>query len=359
MTPRPHVAALAPYALADLSVPDGLDPVSLAQNESAWPPSPDALQAARQAVNQARLYPDPDWSDLRAAISAVHDIDPDTILIGAGSMELIVALVAAYAGPGDTVLSTTHAYALFKGAAAMAGARYTAAPETDLTVSVDALLGAVTPQTRLVCVANPANPTGTRIGQADLARLRAGLPPDTLLLIDEAYGEFTDTAPTFHMTEAGNTVVLRTFSKAYALAGLRIGWGVFPPAVAEQVRKLLNPNNVSGPAQAAAAAAMRDQAHMHDLVRRTSAIRARFCRGLDGLGLTHVPSHTNFVLIRFADAQAAGSADAFLRQSGILMRGMGGYGLPECLRATISTEPAMDAALSGLADWRSTQETDP
>ncbi len=352
----PHVAAMAPYALADMTVAPGKPLISLAQNESAFPPSPLAIDAAREALSGAALYPDPDWTDLRTAIADTHALNPEKILCGAGSMELIGALIQAFAGPGDTVLASEHSYAFFRTAAQIAGAAYLVAAETDLTVDVDALLANVTGNTRIVCVANPGNPTGTRIPRADLIRLRDGLSDDVLLLIDEAYGEFSkDAEPVWDLVQQGDTAVLRTFSKAYGLAGLRAGWGYLPDSVATEVRKLLNPNNISIVTQAAATAAMRDQIYMRGIVDRTAAIRGRFCAGLTEVGLPTPDSHTNFVLIPLKDPDAAISADTALRAEGILMRGMGGYGLPHCLRATIGPEPHMVRTLDLLREWKETQ----
>lgn len=352
--PNSHIAAMAPYALADMTAPAGKRLISLAQNESALPPSPRALAAGRAALSSARLYPDPDWTDLRAAITRVHGVAPERILCGAGSMDLIAGLLRCYAGPGSSVLSSQYGYAFFRTATLAAGARFVSAPEHDFTVSIDALLAAVDRTTRVVCLANPGNPTGTRISRSELARLRDHLSDDVLLLIDEAYGEFAD-APgesTFDLVFRGDTVVLRSFSKAYGLAGLRVGWGVFPPAVAAEMRKLLNPNNVSAVTQAAAAAAMNDQDHMRAVCAETAERRDGFIERVRHLGL-HVPqSHTNFALLRFAGAEAAARADRMLRAEGILMRGMAGFGLPDCLRATIGSEADMDFAARVLSEWR-------
>ncbi|MSP83824.1 MAG: aminotransferase class I/II-fold pyridoxal phosphate-dependent enzyme [Alphaproteobacteria bacterium] len=352
--PCSHVAAMAAYALADLTVDSGVPLISLSQNESAFPPSPAAIGAAQAAMADAHLYPDPDWTELVAAIARVYRVPAGSILCGAGSMELIGALVRAFAGPGDQVLASAFSYAFFRTATLAAGADYVAANESDLTVSVDALLGAVTPRTRIVCVANPGNPTGTRIGRRDVVRLREGLPRNVILLLDEAYGEFAD-APgeaTFDLVGRGDTVVLRTFSKAYCLAGMRVGWGLFPPAIGGEVRKLLEPNNISAASQAAAVAAANDRAHMHAVVAETVARRARFTQSLHALGLDVSESHTNFVLIRFADASAVARADRVLRSEGIVMRGMAGYGLANALRATISTDDHTTLAANVLARWR-------
>lgn len=345
----PHVAAMAPYALADLG---GEGVISLAQNESAFAASPAAIAAGRAALEQMPLYPDPEWPDLRAAVAGVHGLDPAKVLCGAGSMELIGCLIRAFAGPGGRVLGTDYGYAFVATAAAQVQADYVKARERELTVSVDDILAAVTPQTRIVFVCNPGNPTGTLIPNAEILRLRAGLPADVLLVVDQAYAEFADAnhdpAAIFALVERGDTVVMRTLSKAYGLAGARAGWGYFPPQIAEEVRKLLNPNNISTPSQTMAAAAMRDQAHMRDTVAKTAAIRDRFAEGCRALGLDVPQSHTNFVLIRFASPAQAQAADAALRAENLLMRGMGGYGLSDCLRATICRQDVMDRALAVL-----------
>lgn len=344
------VAAMAPYALADLSCPGA---VSLAQNESAFGPSPAAIAAGRAALADAALYPDPDWGDLRAAIAGVHPVGAGQILCGAGSMELIGCLIRAFAGPGDTVLGTEYGYGFVRTASAQAGAAFVGAPEIGLTVSVDAILDALTPGTRIVFLCNPGNPTGTCIDNREILRLRASLPGDILLAVDQAYGEFADAddpaAPLFAGVGGGNLVVLRTFSKAYALAGARVGWGLFPAALAAEVRKLLNPNNIAAPAQAMAAAAMRDQAHMRAIVRRTARIRDRFADRARAIGLQVPVSRTNFVLLRFASAAAAQAADRRLRAGGLMLRTTGGA-LADCLRATICTEPLMERVIELLKE---------
>lgn len=349
--PREHIMAMAPYALADLQPPAGKPLISLAQNESALPPSPAALQAAAGALADSSLYPDPDWSDLRHAISRVHDLEPGGILCGAGSMELIVCLTQCYAGLGNEVLSSQYAYAFFRTAAAVAEATYVAVPEEDFTVSVDLLLAGVTNRTRIVFIANPGNPTGTRIDKTELVRLRHELSEDILLVIDEAYGEFSEDAgeETFDLVKSGNTVVLRTFSKAYGLAGMRVGWGLFPPDIATEVRKLLNPNNVSIASQAAAAAAMADQAYMRETCDVSAERRDRFAGNARQLGLSVPQSTTNFTLINFASPAAATTASEALQVEGIFMRGMAGYGLPASLRATIGAEDDMRLALEILS----------
>lgn len=337
----PTVAAMQSYALADLG--EGL--ISLAQNESHLPPSPAALAAGQAALQSQRLYPDPDWHDLRQAIAKTHGLDAAGILCGAGSMELIGSLIRAFSGPGDEVLAPEYGYIFIATACQQAGSLYRKAPEVDFTASVDALLAAVTPATKILFLCNPGNPTGTRIPNAEILRLRGALPARVLLVVDQAYAEFDpqDPAPIFGLVSRGDTVVTRTFSKAYGLAGTRVGWGYFPTAIAGETRKLLNPNNISGVSQAMAVAAVSDQAHMRASVAAVAAIRDGFANALRAKGFACPESHTNFVLIPFADAATAAEANARLRAAGYLLRGMGGYGLGHCLRATVAEAAVMDA----------------
>ncbi|SPH23336.1 Putative phenylalanine aminotransferase [Defluviimonas aquaemixtae] len=351
IAPVPNVAEMAPYALADLGRESM---ISLAQNESAFGPSPLAVEAGQRALAGAALYPDPNWTELRRAISQTHSLPGENLLCGAGSMELIGCLIRAFAGPGNEVLGSARGYLFAATACQQAGAAYVTAPEAGFTVSPDAILAAVTDRTRIVFLCNPGNPTGTRILNADIALLRGGLPSGVLLIVDQAYAEFDDQdhAAAFALAQRGATVVLRTFSKAYALAGARVGWGLFPGAVAREVRKLLNPNNVSGVSQAMAEAAMRDQEHMLAIVTRTVAIRREFTERLRRAGYVPPESHTNFVLIPFASVEAAKAADKRLRDAGLLMRGMAGYGLAHCLRATVAAPEHMARAADVLAAFR-------
>ena len=356
ISPKPHIAAMHPFALADLSAEPGIEVISLAQNESLSPPSPKALHAAEQALQEVSLYPDPDWASLRAAIAERHGLNPAHILCSAGSMDLISALIMAFCGPGDRVLSTAHGYGYFRTSAQFVQAEYDAAPEADLTVDVDALLSMIRPSTRIVCVANPGNPTGTRIDRAALIRLREAMPDDVILLIDEAYAEFTDHLgeQMFDLVGRGDTVVTRSFSKAHALAGQRIGWGLFPPALGEHARKLVTAGGVTAVSCAAAAASMRDPDHVAANVAATAVIRDRFIASMNALDLTTAPSHTNFALLQFTSVSERESADAALRAHGVIMRPMGGYGLPHTLRVTIAANEVMDMVVNILTEWRAT-----
>ncbi|GAB5446260.1 pyridoxal phosphate-dependent aminotransferase [Gymnodinialimonas sp.] len=353
----PHFAQMSPYALAEMTAPDGKPLISLAQNECLRPPSPAAIDAAMQVLGDGALYPDPDWTALRQAIASQYGVDAAKILCGNGSLDLIGCIARVFTGAERAVLAPAHAYPFFRIAAQMANARFDTAPEVAATVSVDALLAAVRPDTGLVFLANPGNPTGTRIPRAEINRLRDGLRPDILLVVDEAYGEFADPleGPCFEMVEGGNTVVLRTFSKAYGMAGFRVGWGVFPPEIAGDLRKALNPNNISAAAQAAATAAMADQAYMVETCALTARARDAAAAQLREAGIAVLESHTNFLLLDLGDVTTAKNADAALRAEGVFLRPQGGAGLPHCLRMTIGAPVAMDAALAQLIAWKKEQ----
>jgi len=335
---------MSPYALAQLNAPAGSRLISLSQNESLRPPSPFAIKAAADAVQAGHLYPDPDWGELRSALAELHGIPEQGILCGSGSMELIGCLTQAFVDEQNAVLTPAHAYPFFRTAAQIAQARFDSAPEDDGQISVDALVEAIRPDTRIVFVANPGNPTGTRIPRSELVRLRESLPGDILLVIDEAYGEFVDhlCEPVFDLVQRGNTVILRTFSKAYGLAGMRVGWGVFPPEIAVEMRKVMNPNNISVAGQAAAAAAQADQAYMRETCDLTISLREGFRNRLQWFGFDVPESFTNFVLIRMANADEAGRIDRALRSEGVFLRAQSGAGLPQCLRATIGTADDLD-----------------
>jgi histidinol-phosphate/aromatic aminotransferase/cobyric acid decarboxylase-like protein len=268
-------------------------------------------------------------------------------------MELIACLTQTYCDEQGAVLAPAHAYPFFLTATELTRARYDAAPEEGVTASVDSLLAAVQPDTRIVFIANPGNPTGTRIPRAELVRLREGLRGDILLVVDEAYGEFADHLgePVFDLVGRGDTVILRTFSKAYGLAGMRVGWGLFPESIAGEVRKVMNPNNISDAGQAAAAAALSDQAYMRETCAITARLRDGFLHRLREAGFDVAESFTNFALIRFDDARAAQQADAALRAEGVVARTQSGAGLSDCLRVTIGTAEELNFAASLLEHW--------
>jgi histidinol-phosphate aminotransferase len=319
-------------------------------------PSPHAVAAYRALAGDIHRYPDGGSHGLRTAIARHYGLEAERIVCGSGSDELLSNLARAYAGPGDEVLYSRHGFLMYPIAARSVGATPVVAPEHDLTTDVDALLARVTERTRIVFLANPNNPTGTYIPVDEVARLHAGLPAHVLLIIDAAYAEYVsrnDYEPGIELVRRHpNVVMTRTFSKIFALGGLRIGWAYCPDAVADVLNRLRSPFNVNAAAQAAGVAALDDVAFTGRSRAHNDAWLPWTVQSLQALGLTVTPSVGNFVLVRLPDAPArnADAAWAHLQQAGILTRKMGSYGLPEYLRITIGTEAEMRAVAARLAD---------
>ena len=351
--PTIHVASLAPYQLADLQLAPGVEPIMLAQNESLRAPSPKVAEAIVNAATCGRLYPDPNCDELDEVLRQAYALpDQDRILVGAGSMELIGVLIRAYAGPGDEVLTSEFAYGYFSVATAIAGADYVQAQEQNYTPDVDSLLAKVTAKTKLVIAVNPGNPTGTAIPNSEIRRLRLAWPADVLVVVDEAYGEFSDVwqEPVFDLVAGGDCVVLRTLSKAYGMAAMRVGWGYFPQAVAENMDKLLNPSRISIVSQQAAIAAVLDQDYMHETVRLTLEIADEFKQAMLNVGLSVAQSHTNFVLLKLTNSAQAEALEVALRSQGYLVRPMRGS-LSDCLRITIGEKGVMQQLAQLITDF--------
>jgi histidinol-phosphate aminotransferase len=358
--PRPGILDIAPYVGGEARVEGVARPIRLASNESALGPSPRAVAAYRELAHEIHRYPDGGGETLRTALGVRHGLDPARIVCGAGSDELIALLLRAYAGPGDEVLYSRHGFLMYPIGALSVGATPVAAPERNLTVDVDALLARVTPRTRIVFVANPNNPTGTYLGRGEIARLQEGLPPSTILAIDAAYAEFVNRndydAGAALVERTGNVVMLRTFSKIYALAGLRLGWAYCPPAIADVLNRVRGPFNVAAPALAAGVAAVEDTDALAAARAHNDRWLPWFSERLAALGLALTPSVGNFVLVRFPydSRHDAAAAFAFLQARGILTRKMGGYQLPQHLRITIGTGPEMETVAAAIGEFLAT-----
>jgi histidinol-phosphate aminotransferase len=355
--PRPGILDISPYVGGEAKIAGVDRPIRLASNESALGPSPKAIAAYRALAGEIHRYPDGGAEELREAIGRRHGLDPARIVCGAGSDELITLLLRSYAGPGDEVLYSRHGFLMYPINAQTVGATPVAAPERALTADVDALLERVTERTRIVFIANPNNPTGTYLGAAEMARLHAGLPPSVVLAIDAAYAEFVnrnDYEPGVALVDqAENVVMLRTFSKIYALAGLRLGWAYCPPAVADVLNRMRSPFNINAPALAAGVAAVEDVAAVERAHAHNQRWLAWFSERLTVLGLSLTPSVANFVLARFLDdpARNADAAFSFLQSRGILTRKMGAYGLPQHLRISIGTGEEMERVAATIGDF--------
>jgi histidinol-phosphate aminotransferase len=354
--PRPGILDIAPYVGGEARIEGVARVIRLASNESALGPSPRAIAAYKAAAAEMFRYPDGNSTDMRAALGRHHGLDPARIVCGAGSDELIGLLIRCYAGPGDEVLYSRHGFLMYPIGALAVGATPVAAPESDLTFDVDAVLARVTKRTRLVFIANPNNPTGTYVPRAAMQRLQAGLPSDVVLVIDAAYAEFVqrnDYEPGIELVDAAaNVVMTRTFSKIYALAGLRLGWAYCPPPIADVLNRVRGPFNVSSAAQIAGIAALEDVAALDRAREHNDLWRPWLERELRGLGLAVNRGVANFVLIHFPPGRRdAVAAFEFLRSRAILTRRVAGYGLPEHVRITVGTEDENRAVVAALADF--------
>jgi len=356
--PGPGILDIELYVPGEAKIEGTAKPARLASNESALGPSPRAVAALRQFAGEMHRYPEGDSATLRTALGRVHGLDPERIVCGAGSDELIALLLRAYAtGPDAEVLYSRHGFLMYAIGSLAVGAKPIAVPERNLTFDVDATLAHVNERTRLVFIANPNNPTGTYLPEREVARLAAGLPPHVVLVIDAAYAEFVnrnDYEPGVSLVDKHpNVVMLRTFSKIYAMAALRLGWGYFPPAIADVMNRVRGPFNVSAAAQVAGLAALEDA----DALRRAQAHNNEWLPWLSGrlagLGLEPTASVGNFVLPCFpADGKHdADSAFDFLLSRHIIARKMGGYGLPDRIRITIGTAEENHKVAATLAEF--------
>jgi histidinol-phosphate aminotransferase len=353
-TPKPWIEAIHAYVPGKSKSASGKPLVKLSANENPLGASPAARAALAEAHNPAD-YPDPDARTLREAIAQVHGLDPDRIVCGTGSGELLHCAVQALCGPGDEVLASRYSFSLYPLLAQKVGATPVLAADDNYAASVDNLLAAVTERTRVVLLDNPNNPVGTFLPPEEVARLHAGLPADVLLVIDEAYGEYVDPAfqtQAFALAAAHeNVLVSRTFSKAYGLAAERVGWVTGAPHLIDLVNRLRGAFNVTVSAQKAALAALGDQAFVADAREHNARERARVAEAIAALGNHGVwasPSEANFLLVHFEGQVTAEQALEALSEAGYAVRHLPSQGLPNSLRITIGTIEAMTDVIAAL-----------
>ena len=359
ISPRPRAGVLdiSAYVPGKSSAPGVARVFKLSSNETPLGPSPRAIAAYQSVATHLEDYPDGSASELREAIAGVFGLDPERIVCGGGSDDLLNLLARAYLADGDEAIHTTHGFLVYPIATRASGARPVVAPEKDYTASVDAILAAVTKKTKIVFLANPNNPTGTYISFDEVKRLHRNLPGDVLLVLDAAYAEYVrrnDYESGIELVATNENVVMtRTFSKIHGLAALRLGWMFGPSGVISAVNRVRGPFNVNTPAIAAGIEAIRDAEHQDRAREHNARWLSWLAAEIAKLGLQVTPSVANFLLIHFpaTKGRTAQEADAFLTARGLILRQVGVYGLPHALRMSVGSEEANRLVIAALKDF--------
>ncbi len=337
------VRGIAPYLpgkpISELARELGLaeaDIVKLASNENPLGPSPRALAAAQDALHDMALYPDGAGFALKAKLAERFGVDTQQIVLGNGSNDVLDMAARAFLSPGTSSVFAQHAFAVYPIATQTVGAQGIAVPARDYGHDLAAMRSAIREDTRVLWIANPNNPTGSFLPWAEIEAFLASVPPQVLVVLDEAYGEYLptdDRADTLAWVERfPNLLISRTFSKAYGLAGLRVGYGIAHPAVIDLLNRVRHPFNVNAPALAAAEAALDDVEFLLRSYALNSAGMAQLVAGLKALNVETVPSKGNFLLAKVGDAARINQA---LLKQGVIVRPVANYGLPECLRVSV------------------------
>lgn len=357
--PKSGILEIHEYVPGKAGAQGVVAPIKLSANENILGCSEDARRAFIEAGDNLAAYPDGRGGGLRDALSLHYRLEPDRLILGCGTDEIFALLNQVFLEPGDNIVQGEYGFGAYAIGARANQALVRFAAEPNYRIDVEAMLEKVDDRTRLVFVANPANPTGTFINEDEVRQLHAGLPSHVILVLDGAYAEF-NTDPTFTdgldlARQADNVVVTHTFSKMHGLAALRVGWAYAPLEISQAVNRVRLPFNTSTAAQAAAIAALADVAFQQRSLALVEQWRPWLTQQLGGLGLPVTPSAANFVLVEFpaAAGKTAASAEAFLASRGLIVRGVGGYGLPNHLRITIGLEEHNRHIVAALADFLS------
>ena len=354
--PNPALATLPVYQpgrpIEEVARELGLnaaDIIKVASNENPLGPSPKAIAAMRQAIDQLHLYPDGNAFYLKTRLAQKLDVEPRQLVLGNGSNEIIEFVGHAFVQPGAEVVVSQYCFAIYPIITLLFGGQVVSVPARDYWHDLPAMLKAITPRTRVVFVANPNNPTGTLAPREDLIRFVNEVPPHVLIVLDEAYFEFLDDPVDFlPLIRAGhqpNLLLMRTFSKIYGLAGLRLGYGIGHPELMGALEKVRQPFNINSLAQAGALAALDDGEHL-ERTRENNRRGLRFFESeLSRAGVSYVRSYANFLLVKVGDGQ---QVFAELQKRGVITRPMGGYRLPEFIRVSIGTPAENQRCLEGL-----------
>jgi histidinol-phosphate aminotransferase len=323
--------------------------IKVASNENPFGPSPLALAAIQKVLTNLNLYPDGNAFYLKQKLAAKLGVEPAHLILGNGSNEIIEFVSHALLAPGDDVLISQFCFAIYPIVAKMFGANVISVPAKDYGHDLPAMLKAITPKTRIVFVANPNNPTGTLAPREEVIQFVNDVPDEVLLVMDEAYIEFLDDAvdlvPLIRLGVRKNLILMRTFSKIYGLAGLRIGYGIGNPEFISALEKTRQPFNINSLAQAAALAALDDDEHVRKTRANNFAGLEFFRRAFRDLKLEFVPSFANFILVRVGEGQKVFDA---MQKHGVIVRPMGGYQLPEWIRLSVGTPQENERSLGAL-----------
>lgn len=355
LKPNPGILDIAPYIGGESKAEGAARIIKLSSNENPFGASPKALEALSHDLHLEK-YPDGNSTELRQTIAAKFGLEIDRIVCGAGSDEIIGLLCKSYIMPGDEVVYATHAFLMYGIYAKTCGAKTIEVVEKDLTPDLDAMLAAVTDKTRIVFLTNPNNPTGSFNKMADIRKFRDVLPDHVLLVLDDAYAEYASATPGYEngfafAKDRDDVVVLRTFSKIYGLAGLRLGYGYCPSEIAAVLNRVRGPFNVNVPSQIAGVTALKDDAFLERSIAHNTEWRDWTTKELSSNRLKIWPSAGNFVLVSFETADQAESCRQFLKGRGILVRQMGAYKLPESLRISIGTGEEMQLATAAIKEY--------
>lgn len=352
------IRALAPYQpgkpIEELARERGLDPaqiIKLASNENPLGMSPKAMAAVGAALADGARYPDGNGFILKAALCDRFGLASERIVLGNGSNDVLELVARIVLRPGTSAVFSQYAFAVYPLVTQALGARAVVVPARDFGHDLEAMAAAIAPDTRIVFIANPNNPTGTFVRGEEIKRFLTRVPCDVLVVLDEAYTEYLDEADRYEsfawLDRFPNLVVTRTFSKAYGLAGLRVGYAVADPRVADAMNRIRQPFNVNSFALAAAAAALADERFLAESVAVNRAGLQELAAGFDRLGLTYLPSKGNFLAVRVGDA--ARVHDALLNR-GIIVRPIAGYGMPEWLRVSVGLPEENRRFLAALSE---------
>lgn len=317
----------------------GLEPseiIKIASNENPLGPSPKAVEAMKEAAAGVHIYPDGGGYKLRTVIAEKFGLGRENVILGNGSNEIIELIGHGFLNPGDNVIAAEHAFVVYKLMATLFGAKTIEVPDPDFVHDLDAMAAAITPKTKKIFIANPNNPTGTMVGGDEIERFMEKVPDHVMVIFDEAYYEFLKDAPDTmkYVREGRNVVIMRTFSKIQGLAGLRIGYGLTTPEIADVLQKCRQPFNTNSIAQAGAIAGLADEEHQQQTRDLNGEGLAFYHSAFEEMGLEYIPSVANFVLVKVGDGDAV--FDAMLKR-GVIIRAMRGYKLPEWVRISIGT----------------------